>query len=173
MRFRTPVSLQLLAAACGGVVVGLLGIIWLDRPMPARLATTAAAVAPSTGAARRSFVNDAGMIVKFVRPDRTSAFESTIGRLRSALLVSERAGRREQAASWKVFRASEPATNGDVVYVFVMDPAIKGADYAVSTIFAEAFPEEAESLYRQYVEANEPEQNVIDMTLIAAFGSGR
>ncbi len=173
MRLSAPGSLQLFASACGGVVVGLLGIMWLDRPVPARLATTAAAISPAAGNTRRLFANDAGMMVKFVRPDRTAEFESTVGRLRAALATSDRADRRQQAASWKVFRASESATNGDAVYVFVMDPAIKGADYAVSTILAEAFPDEAELLYREYVDANGPEQNVVDMKLIAAFGSGR
>ena len=30
--------------------------------------------------------------------------------------------------------------NGSVLYVFVMDPTVKGADYGVAKILAEAYP---------------------------------
>jgi hypothetical protein len=37
-----------------------------------------------------------------------------------------------------------------VLYVFVMDPAVKGADYGVAKILAEAYPTEIMDLYRMY-----------------------
>jgi hypothetical protein len=40
-----------------------------------------------------------------------------------------------------------------VLYVFVMDPAVKGADYGVAKILAEAYPDEIMDLYRMYTGA--------------------
>jgi hypothetical protein len=91
--------------------------------------------------------------------------------LKEALERSSNPERRLQGTGWKVFRAVEPATNGDAVYVFEIDPAVKGADYTVSRILEEAFPTEAPSLYRRYADSYSTGQNVVDLTLIAAFGN--
>jgi hypothetical protein len=40
-----------------------------------------------------------------------------------------------------------------VLYVFVMDPTVKGADYGVAKILAEAYPTEIMELYRMYTGA--------------------
>jgi len=40
--------------------------------------------------------------------------------------------------------------------VFVMDPAVKGADYGVAKILAEAYPSEIMDLYRMYTTAFAP-----------------
>ena len=66
----------------------------------------------------------------------------------------------------------EPAAGGAVLYVFVIDQAVKGADYTVSTILAEAFPNEVQTLYKQYAEAYASGQNFVNLTLIAALGQG-
>ena len=97
-------------------------------------------------------------------------FETIVARLREALQKSDKPGRGQQAASWKVFRAVEPAANGAALYVFVIDPAVKGADYTVSTILAEVFPNEVQALYKQYSEAYATGQNFVNLTLVAALG---
>jgi len=113
-----------------------------------------AASEPATAASTaRVFGSDAGMVLNFVKPDKTADFEAIVGRLREALQKSDRPGRKQQAASWKVFRAVEPGANGSVLYVFDIDPAVKGADYTISTILAEAFPTEVQALYKQYADA--------------------
>jgi ribosomal protein S2 len=62
-------------------------------------------------------------VLHFIKPDKTSDFESVIAKLREALQKSDKPERRKQAAGWKVFRGVEPAGNGNVLYVFVIDPA--------------------------------------------------
>ena len=37
-----------------------------------------------------------------------------------------------------------------MLYLFVIDPAVKGADYTVSKILAEGFPNEAGELFKAY-----------------------
>ena len=62
-------------------------------------------------------MSDAGIMLKFIKPDRTADFEATVDKLQEALARSSNPERRRQALSWRVFRAAETATNGDAVYV--------------------------------------------------------
>jgi hypothetical protein len=52
-----------------------------------------------------------------------------------------------------------------VLYVSIVDPAVKGADYTVSTILSEAFPTEVQALYKTYSEAY-VSQNLINLSLM-------
>ena len=135
-------------------------------------ATTAfAQAAPAAGAqaapAARLFASDAGMVLNFIKPDKTADFEAVMGKLKEALQKSEKPERKQQAASWKVFKSPDPAAGGNVLYVFMIDPAVKGADYTVSTILAEAFPTEVQTLYKQYAEAYASGQNFVNLSLVS------
>lgn len=121
----------------------------------------------------RVFASDAGLILNFIKPEKTADFEAVVAKLREALHKSDKPERAEQAASWKVFRAAEPAANGSVLYMFIIDPAVKGADYTVSTILAEAFPNDVQAIYKQYAEAYATGQNFVNLTLVDALGQGR
>jgi hypothetical protein len=119
----------------------------------------------------RVFASDSGMVLNFVKPDRTADFEAVIGKLREALQRSEKPERRQEAAGWKVFRAVEPGAGNSVLYVFMIDPAVKGADYTVSTILAEGFPNDGPALYKRYSDAYASGQRyVMNLTLVSALG---
>jgi hypothetical protein len=127
----------------------------------------AAAAAPTT----RTFASDGGMVLNFVKPDKTADFEAVIAKLKEALAKSEKPERKEQAKSWKVFKSPDPAAGGNALYVFVIDPAIKDADYTVSNILAEAFPPaEVNELYKQYAAAYASGQNFVNLTLVSDLG---
>jgi hypothetical protein len=135
-------------------------------------ATTAFAQAAPAAAAQaaptaRLFASDAGMVLNFIKPDKTADFEAVIVKLKEALQKSEKPERKQQAASWKVFKSPDPAAGGNVLYVFMIDPAVKGADYTVSTILAEAFPTEVQALYKQYAEAYATGQNFLNLSLVS------
>ena len=130
--------------------------------------TAAQAEEPHNNA--RVFASDAGIVLNFIKPDKTADFEAVIAKLRDALQRSDKPERKQQAASWKVFRANEPGANGSVLYVFTIDPAVKGADYTVSTILAEAFPTEVQALYKSYAEAYASGQNYVNLKLVTALG---
>ena len=117
----------------------------------------------------RVFASDAGMVLNFIKPDKTADFEMIVARLKEALRKSDKPERKQQAASWKVFRALEPGGNGTVLYVFEIDPAVGGADYTVSTILNEAFPDEVQTLFQQYADAYASGQNVVNLKLVAAM----
>src|SRR5437762_5238003 len=122
-----------------------------------------AAAAPT----KRVFASDAGMVLNFIKPDKTMDFEAVMAKLKEALQKSTKPERKQQAASWRVFKSPEPAAGGNVLYVFVIDPAVKGADYTVSNILAEAFPAEVQTLYKQYAEAYASGQNFVNLSLVA------
>jgi hypothetical protein len=109
------------------------------------------------------------MVLNFIKADKTADFEAVIVKLKEALQKSEKPERKQQAASWKVFKSPDPAQGGNVLYVFVIDPSVKGADYTVSTILNEAFPQEVQALYKQYAEAYASGQNFVNLSLVSDF----
>jgi hypothetical protein len=126
-----------------------------------------AQAAPTT----RVFASDAGMVLNFIKPDKTADFEAVVAKLKEALQKSEKPERKEQAKSWKVFKSPDPAAGGNVLYVFVIDPAVKGADYTVSNVLAEGFPPaEVNELYKQYAGAYAQGQNFVNLSLVADLG---
>ncbi len=167
---RNPFLVRLVAGAAGGCVVGFILSSWWYDLAPPQLVAAPAAIDPETTSEGYQFASDAGIMLKFIKADRTADFEATVGKLQEALARSGNPERRQQAQSWRVFRAAQPATNGDAVYVFEFNPPVPGADYTVSRILKEAFPAEAQSLFRRYAESSSARQHVVDLQLIAEFG---
>jgi hypothetical protein len=118
----------------------------------------------------RVFSSDAGMIFNTIKPDKTADFEMAMGKLKEALQKSDKPERKQQAASWKVFKSVEPGPNGNVLYIFIMDPAVKGADYTISKILSEAFPTEVQELFKVYSAAYASGQNMVNLQLVSDFG---
>ena len=98
----------------------------------------------------RVFAAEQGLIFNAIRPEKVADFEMVVAKLRSALADSQDPVRKQQGTGWKVYKAAEPGPNNSVLYVFVMDPVVKGADYGVAKILAEAYPDEIMTLYRMY-----------------------
>ena len=163
--FRSPTT-----PATGGragwialLVFGVLSAV----PSAQQAAAPAAQAAPPT---KRVFASDAGMVLNFIKPDKTADFEAVMVKLKEALMKSDKPERKAQAASWKVFKSPEPA-GMNVLYVFVIDPSVKDADYTVSNILAEVYkPEELNTIYKQYADSYAQGQNIINLALIQDFG---
>jgi hypothetical protein len=114
------------------------------------------------------FATDGALLLNFIKPDKTADFDMIIMRLKEALQKSDKAERQEMAKSWKIYKAQEMGAGGAAIYVSVIAPAVKGADYTVSTILAEAFPAEANDLYRKYAEAfGTPSGNLLHLTMLS------
>jgi len=126
------------AVQFSGFLVGLLGISVSHERLLAQ-GTPPTAEAPAAPGAR-VFGSDAGLVLNFVEPDKAADFETIVGKLKDALQKSDNPERKQQAATWRVYRAVEPGANGAILYIFDVHPAVHGADYNVSTILAEGFP---------------------------------
>jgi hypothetical protein len=135
-----------------------------DRP-PA-LVDAPAAQTP----AGRVFASDAGMMLNTIKADKTADFEAVVAKLKAALQKANKPERTQQAASWRVFRALEPGANNSVLYVFWMDPPVKDADYTVSRILYEAYPDEAQALYKQFSDAYAGGQTLVNLKLVSRMG---
>jgi hypothetical protein len=160
---RKPAMGRKLRMAVGLLVAVLSGSVANAQDPPAK---PAAQAAPTKSL--YVFSADGGVILNFIKPDKTADFESTIAKLKEALAKSDKPERKKQAVGWKVFKAAEPGPNGSVIYVSIMDPAVGGADYSVSDILAEVFPAEGLALYKTYSGAfGTPAQNILNLSLVA------
>ena len=99
------------------------------------------------------FAGDGAVLLNFIKADHVADFEMILGKLKDALAKSEKPERKQQAESWKVFKANEPGPGGAAIYVSVIYPSVKGADYTVTTILSEAFPTEVQDLYKKYADS--------------------
>jgi hypothetical protein len=148
-----------------GLVVGVLsaGSAFAQQAAPAQQAA-----APP---AKRLFASDGGMVLNFIKADKTADFEAVMAKLKEALNKSDKPERKAQAAGWKIFKSPEAAAGGNVLYVFVIDPSVKDADYTVSTILAEAFPAEVNTIFKQYADSFAQGQNFVNLTLVQKLGN--
>jgi hypothetical protein len=99
------------------------------------------------------FNADGGVVLNFVKPDKTADFEMVLGKLKEAIGKSSKPEHKDLATGWKIFKASEPGPGGAVIYVFIFDPATKGGEYSVGNILVDAFGAEGQTLYKTYSDA--------------------
>jgi hypothetical protein len=132
-----------------GCVVGMLSAapVFAQQPPPA---AAAPAQQPAAQANPFVFPGDGGVVLNFVKQDKTADFEMIMGKVKEALAKSDKPERKQQATGWKIFKASEPGPNGAVIYAFVIDPVVKGGDYSVGNILVEGFGAEGQTLYKTY-----------------------
>ena len=146
-----------------GLVVGMLSA-------GSALAQAAPAQQAAAPPAKRVFSGDSGLVLNFIKADKTADFESVMAKLKEALNKSDKLERKQQAAGWKILKAAEPGAGGAVLYVFVIDPVVKDADYTVSTILAEGFPSEVNAIFKQYADSFAQGQNFVNLTTVLKLG---
>lgn len=105
-----------------------------------------------------TFEAPAGLILSYVKSEGRGDFERVMTRIGEALASSEDEERRELLSGWRLYRAREPGPDGEVLYVWLIDPAVAGADYAVPELLGAALPDESQALFDAFS---------------AAFGSGQ
>jgi hypothetical protein len=150
-----------------GIVAVTLVLTGSASAQPPALPMQQATAAPTP----RVFGSNTGLVLNFIKPDKTADFEAVVEKLKEALEHSPNPQRQQQAASWRVFKAQDLAAGGVVLYVYIVDPAVKGADYTVTTILAEAFSsDELLALYKQYTEAYASGQNFVSLSLVSDLG---
>ncbi len=61
---------------------------------------------------------------------------------------------KQMAQGWRVIKNPEPIQGGNYLYVFLVDPVVKDADYTVSKVLAKVFPAEVQELFKVYARAS-------------------
>jgi hypothetical protein len=117
-----------------------------------------------------TFDKDAGLLLMQVKPDKTSDFEAVMGKLHEALTKTDKPERKQQATGWRIYKSSDPGPGGNVLYVAIIDPPLKGADYAVAKILYEVFPTEVQAMFPVYRDALAAGLNKVNLELVQNFG---
>jgi hypothetical protein len=112
-------------------------------PPPAGVAVPLVPATPTAPVAR-TFTGGCGLLLHPVRPERVGDFENFLAYVREALAKSTNPRVRSQAAGWRFFKAAEAGPNGVALYVFLIDPAVPSADYALGPILAEVYTDPAQ-----------------------------
>ncbi|MEO8682698.1 MAG: hypothetical protein ABI665_26860 [Vicinamibacterales bacterium] len=162
-------SVKYVLATSAGIAGGLLLSVAVDYGTAFVQASTGELAATQASQAR-TFGSDAGMILNFVKADKTAEFEGVMARLKEALQHSDKPERQAQAKGWRVYKAQEPGANGTVLYIFWVNPPVKDTDYTVSMILAEVFPSEAQAIFKQYADSLAQGQNILNLSLVSALG---
>lgn len=92
---------------------------------------------------------DAAVVTILIKADKTADFESVIAKYKEALAKSDNAKRKEQLAGMKFFK-SPTAVQGNAMYIFYVDPVLKGEEYDITKIVTEVFPVEVQEVYAKY-----------------------
>lgn len=130
------------------VASGVLAACAVVVPHAGYAQTRPAPAAPGSASPDYRFDSATGLLLFYVRPDRTADFEATVARLTQALDASTDPVRRQQAAAWRILRSMEPGRDA-VVYVFLLDPVVPGADYDPVRVLSEGAPAEVQALYEK------------------------
>ena len=132
-----------------------------------------AAPTPPTVTSSRTFTTPAGMILNAVRPERVADFEKVVGYLHAALASSSDPTVRSQAQGWRVFKASETGPNGALLYVFLLDPSVPGAEYGLGRILAEAYPDQAklQEIWKLYTDSLASGGSLLSLTPVMRGGA--
>jgi hypothetical protein len=114
------------------------------------------------------FAARAGIVLNYVKADRVEQFEAALAELRKALETSDNPIRRQQADGWQFFRAEEAGPSETVVFVFAVDPVLRGADYAIRAVLEDALAEdEALRIAREFADSLAAAQVVLNLELVA------
>jgi hypothetical protein len=136
-----------------GIALMLIVVVVLTSAGLAYAQAAPAAQAPAAAPApqARVFTGDVGLMFNVIKPDKTADFEMVIGKLKEALAKSDDPVHKQMAQGWRVIKNPEPmAQGGNYLYVFLIDPVVKDADYTVSRVLAKAFPAEVQELFKVY-----------------------
>jgi hypothetical protein len=108
-----------------------------------------AAPAPAQAAQapeKLTFKGDVVLWAWTIPADKAADYEQVLAKLKAALQKIERPEAKQQLAGWKVIKNSAAQPDGSLLYIHVIDPVVKGADYSITNIVYEAFPDPKERL---------------------------
>ncbi len=152
------------------LVLGLAGVAYAQQNPPAQQTPPAQQQAAPAQPPAGVLAGDAALVLNYIKADKAADFEAVMAKVKEGLLKSQSPERKQQATGWKIFKSPDPSgMEGVVLYVFVIDPAVKGANYSVSAILGEAFPQEANAIFKQYADSYAKGLLRINLNLVSSM----
>jgi hypothetical protein len=104
-----------------------------------------------------------------INPDKTGDYEMVIAKLKESLTKSEAPEAKQQLAGWKVIKNATPNPDGSIVYIHIISPVVKTADYSImNNIYAAVKdPAEQKAVFDMYRAAMKAPLFVIQGPLVA------
>jgi hypothetical protein len=118
------------------------------------------------------FQNDAGLIIFYVKPDKTADFEDLMTKLKDGLAKMEAPEAKQMLAGMKLFKAPVAAGATVASYVLFADPIVKNTEYWLLSLLYKAYPTDAQALYQKWqdLKAATPAQpSILDLTQVIKF----
>src|SRR5688572_8946643 len=129
---RRPLKKMMMTTSCALAVALAPAALFAQNPPTGQPPATPAQQAPAppqpAGPAKLAFTTDAGLLLIQIKPDQTAAFEELVAKLSASVAKSTDETVKKQMGSFKVYKSSE-AMGGNALYVVVVDPAVKDAEY--------------------------------------------
>ncbi len=109
-------------------------LVWLYLILTAAFLLGAVSVASAQDAAAKekptlAFQNDAGLIIFYVKPDKTADFEELMTKLKDGLSKVEAPEAKQMLAGMKLFKTPVAAGAQVASYVLFADPVVKNTEY--------------------------------------------
>lgn len=114
-----------------------------------------------------AFQNDAGLIIIYIKADKTADFEDLMNKLKEGLAKMEAPEAKQQAASLKLFK--NPNVQGGIaVYVLFADPVVKNIEYWFLPILYKAYPADGQALLQKWTDskAATPPPTIFDLAQV-------
>jgi hypothetical protein len=80
---------------------------------------------------KTTFTGDVVVMAYAINPDKTADYEKVLGTLKETLSKSEVPEAKQQLAGWKVIKNAMPNPDGSIVYIHIISPVVKDADYSI------------------------------------------
>jgi hypothetical protein len=125
------------------------------------------AAAPSIDPAAATFTSDAGLLVVSVKPDKTADYEEAIRALQDAFSKAADERHRAIAKGWRVFKSADLDAKANVVYIHLIQPAVKTVDYRPSLLLDELLGGAPAELLGKYRDAIAVPPNKLGLTEFA------
>lgn len=118
---------------------------------------------------KTTFSGDVAILAYAVNPDKTADYDKVITTLKDTLSKSEAPEAKQQLAGWKVIKNAMPNPDGTIVYIHIISPVVKDADYSImNNIYAGVKdPAEQKTIFDLYRGAMNKALFVIQGPLVA------
>ena len=128
-----------------------------------------APAAQSGKAPALAFAAETGILLSPIVTAEAAVFEEVMDKVKQVLAQSPDPVRKQQAAGWRVFKAAE-LFQGATLYVSIMDPAVKGAEYNVFELLQSAMGDaEAREMFQRFRSAFAGPQHVLNLTAVTTM----